>query len=256
MIQSTYIFIVKNWFKISLNKVFFFAFVLLIAINVVSALSEYHLVLESTKALFVPGFLIFYFIKNKLRNILFILFLVCSFLGDTASVSLFGDDVVQWSNLIYFLSYLCLVFIIASKFKFIDMDKVIGAYLIVILIINAYFLFALYNVLKTIIPDSDEVFVFGLKSAALIILLFVSFGVYLQTESKQSILFLMMAICFVFSDTLGYINDYYIYNWSFLMLDRACHALGLFFLFNFAMTLSAPDNKEGIMRSSSENILV
>jgi hypothetical protein len=96
-----------------------------------------------------------------------------------------------------------------------------------------YFLYTICSILKTIVPDSLEVFLFALKTISLIVLLFISFGVYLNSENRLSILFFLMALSFVFSDVLNYVNQYYVYHWSFLMLDRVLHVVGLFYLFNY-----------------------
>ena len=234
----------KNWFEISFNEVLFFALFLLIALNVFSAISEVNVVLEFVKPLFIPVFLICYLIKNKLSNVVFVLFLMASFFGDVVPVLLESASVEKTSNGMYFISYLCLIFMIATNFKWGKIDKVIGAYLLLIFLINSYFLFTLYSVLKTIISDNTEVLLFGLKSAAVIILLFVSFGVYLTKESKRSILFLMLSLCLFFSDVFNYINIYYVYDWRFAMLDGALHAVGIFFLFNYIIEANKITEKE------------
>lgn len=119
------------------------------------------------------------------------------------------------------------------KFKYEELNKVITLYLVVVIIINIYFLYAVYEILKSIIPDSLEVFLFGMKSISLIVLVIIAFGIYLNSETKLSILFLIMALSFVFSDILNYVSHYYLYHWSFIMLDRILHVIGLFFLFNY-----------------------
>ncbi len=126
-----------------------------------------------------------------------------------------------------------LIFYAASKFKRIRIDRVIAIYLIIVVSINSYFIYELYSILKLQITDPIEVNLFAAKSVSLIGLTFLSFVVYLNTESKQSIIYLLVALCFGFSDVLHYISNYYIYNWSFVMLDRVLHVVGLFFLFNY-----------------------
>lgn len=83
------------------------------------------------------------------------------------------------------------------------------------------------------IPDQVELGFFVAKSLALLLLVFLSFVVYLNTDSKPSIVFLMGAMCFGFADILYYVSNYYIYSWSFVMLDRVLHVFGLFFVFNY-----------------------
>ena len=240
---------------------FFFALLLLIALNVFAVVIEDSVFLEATKPLFIPVFLIFYFLRNKIPSLLFVLFLISSFLGDLAFSFITINDIEKVSNFMYFISYLCLIGIIISKFRLAKIDKIIGAYLLLIFLINSYFLYTIYSILKTIISDSSEVLVFGLKCTTLIILLFVSFIVYLTRESKLSILFLMLGLCLFFSDVLNYINIYYIYDWRFVMLDRVLHAVALFFIFNY-MSESSQIVKKVVLKEkikeevmSSENIL-
>jgi hypothetical protein len=112
--------------------------------------------------------------------------------------------------------------------------------------------------LKTIIPDSLEVFLFGVKSISLIFLVIIAFGIYLTSETKLSILFLIMAISFVFSDILNYVSQYYVYHWSLLTLDRVLHVVGLFFFFKYIMEynkLPKRLNEVNEPRAYSKNIL-
>jgi hypothetical protein len=103
----------------------------------------------------------------------------------------------------------------------------------VVVSINSYFLYELFGILKTQISDITEVNLFVAKSVSLIVLAFISFVIYLNSDTRQSILFLFTTLCFVFSDVLHYVSNYYIYNWSFVMLNQVLHVVGLFFLFNY-----------------------
>jgi hypothetical protein len=247
----------KRLILFSFNKVFFGALFLLIVLNIIGSVSEDALFLQSTKPLFIPVFLIFFFIKNKSISIPFILFLLYSFLGDSASMFFSNDIFLKASSVMYFLSYLCLVGFVFPKFKFEGLNKVITIYLIIVVLINMYFLYVVYGILKTIIPDSLEVFLFGMKSISLIVLFIIAFGVYLNSETKQSILFLIMALCFVFSDILNYVSQYYVYHWSFLMFDRVLHVLGLFYLFNYIIEYNKIYKKEVVKEDKlpANNIL-
>lgn len=223
----------KEWLKISYNRIFLCVLCLLILINVLATISESGLLLQITKPLFVPVFIMYFFIKNKYFSFVFVLFLVFSFVGDFSSVFSSNNSIVKFSSFIYFLGYLTLVFYTISKFKRIRLDMVIGVYLLIVISINSYFVYELFSILKLQILDPIEVNLFAAKSVSLIALSFLSFVVYLNSDTKQSIIFLLMALCFVFSDVLYYISNYYIYNWSFVLLDRVLHVIGLFFLLNY-----------------------
>lgn len=223
----------KNWLQIGYNKIFLCVLLILIVFNVLATISENEALLQLSKPLFIPVCIMYYFVKNKYINAIFILCLVFSFLGDFSSVFFSNQQLLQISSLFYCLSYICLVYAALLKIKKLNFDFVVGGYLIVVFAINAYLMYELFAVLKLQIPNGMEVALFGIKSMALIVLCFVAFIVYLNSDTKESILLLVMALCFVFADVLYYISNYYIYSWSFVMLDRVLHILGLFFLFNY-----------------------
>ncbi|WP_299550228.1 hypothetical protein [Seonamhaeicola sp.] len=145
-----------------------------------------------------------------------------------------------------------------TKFKVLRLDKIIGVYLIVVFGISMYFLYTLYNVLNMIVTDSSEVLIFTVKSLSLIILAFVAFGVYLSTQSKKSVIFLVGVIFIIFSTILNYINLYYIYHWSFEMLDRMLYVSGLYFMFRYMMMFERKAKKVTVVKENyaSDNMLV
>lgn len=230
--------IVKNWIKNFPNKMFLSILFALILINVIATISTSNLVQQLTKPLFIPVFLIYFLLKNKQIEISILAFLVFSFIGDFTSVFTYSLMLVNISSLAYCLSYSCLIITVASRIKKLELDKVISWYLVFVFLINAYLLYILFDVIKYYIPDSIEVTLFAVKSTALIALAFVSFVDYLNSQSKKSILFLIMVLCFVFSDVLHYISTYYLYRLGFVMLDRILHLVGLFFLFSYVLEVS------------------
>ncbi|WP_223033241.1 hypothetical protein [Hanstruepera marina] len=247
----------KNWLQIGYNKIFLCVLLILIAFNVIATLSENEALLQLSKPLFIPVFVMYYYVKNKYISAVFILCLVFSFLGDFSSVFFSDEQLLQISSLFYCISYLCLVYAALSNIKSLNFDAIVGGYLIVVFAINTYLMYELFAVLKLQIPNGMEVALFGVKSMALIVLCFVAFIGYLNSDTKPSILFLAMALCFAFSDVLYYISNYYIYNWSFVMLDRILHIFGLFFLFNYIIELNRKRKKSlvELRVSSSDNAL-
>lgn len=251
--------IVKNWFKITFNKVFFCALLLLLAVNFISAISEDELLLQTTQALFVPVFLIFFFVKHKTLSIPFILFLIFTFLGDISSMVFLDEGVVKVTSVLYFLSFMHLVIMALQKFKISELDKLIGIYLLVVFLISLFFMHALYEIVQSIILDDSEVILFGAINTVLIILAFAAFAVFLNRQNKQSVLFITAVVCFVFSSALGYVNHYYLYDWSFVMLNKTLYIIGLYFMFKYII-LEKKSRKTILIeepeRFSSDNILV
>ncbi|WP_143144281.1 hypothetical protein [Flaviramulus basaltis] len=216
------------------------------------------LLLQFTIPLLIPAFLIIFLLKNKSLSIPFISFLFFSFLGDISSVFIKGDMFFYVSNTFYFLSFIYLFLIALPKFKLFEVDKLIGIYLVTVFLINTYLLYALYGFLKSVIADGLEVNLFAVKSFMLIILTFLSFGIYLNTQTKRSILFLASCVCFGFSTILDYINVYYLYEWNFIMLHKILYVVGLYFLFSYALIENhVKKHKTSEIKESysSENIL-
>lgn len=236
----------ENSLTFSFKKVFFAALLLLLIINILGTYSEDVLFLQITKALFIPVLLTFFFIKNKTLSIPFIAFFVFSFLGDLSLAFFESSIFVKMSSIFYFLSYMCLIGIAVLRVKIFEIDKIVGTYLIVVFLINAYFLYVLYGVLQTIVPDSLEVFLFGVKNISLVLLTFLAFGKYLVRDTKTSILFLMVALCLAFSTVLNYVCMYYVYNWSFVMIERVLYAVGVYLLLNYVMELNKEPKKEQV----------
>lgn len=225
----------KNWLQIGYNKIFICVLLVLIAFNVLATISENEALLQLSKPLFIPVCVMYYLVKNKYINPVYILCLVFWFLGDFSSVFFSNEQLLLISSLFYCISYLCLVYAALLKLNKLNFDMVIGGYLIIVFAINAFLMYELFAVLKLQIPNGIEVALFGIKSMALVVLCFVAFIAYLNSDTKEAILFLVMALCFVFADVLYYISNYYIYNLSFVMLDRVLHIFGLFFLFNYVI---------------------
>ena len=65
------------------------------------------------------------------------------------------------------------------------------------------------------------------------VLTLVSLGVYLNTQTKQSTLFLTAVLFIGLSVTLNYITLYYLNDWSLELLHRVLYALGLYVIFQY-----------------------
>ncbi|KFB02151.1 hypothetical protein IA57_00470 [Mangrovimonas yunxiaonensis] len=249
----------KKLFKANFNALFIGVLFSLLLLTLVALLSENEGLLWFLKPIYVPVFFLFFYVKQRAVGLVFLFFYLFSFLGDFLSVFHINQSVVEFSGLFYFLSYLGLIFYAFTRLKTIAFDKVIGLYLLLVLAVNSYFLYELFWMLQFSASGAFQVGLYVLKSSSLVALLFVSFVVYLNNDSKQAITFLIMALCFVFSDVLYYIINYYIYNDVFAVIERVLHLAGLLFLYKYvlmqtmplrrrqqkrvqASTLSVPDN--------------
>ena len=227
------IMILNQWKNKLPSNTFWCVLFTLICINIFAVISGNNLLQQITKTLFIPIIFTYLLLIGKQIKTWILAFLLFSFTGDVTSNITASFMLLNISSFFYCLSYLSLIVAVARGIKKLKLDKVIRAYLISVFLINAILLYVLFDLIKYYIPDSIEVTLFAVKSIALITLAFISFVDYLNSETKGSILFLIMVLCFAFSDVLHYISVYYLYNWSFVLLDRVLHIVGLLFLFNY-----------------------
>ncbi len=220
----------KNLFKITFGKVFFNVFFILTTLIIFSSVVKNQMITKTIYPLLVPVFLIFFFVKQKYFNIPFISYLIFAFLGDVSFMFFYGELHLKVSSVLYIIGILYLIGMIIPKLRIHRLDKVIGGYLFMVFCISLYFLYCLYVELNMSITNTNEILLFVIKSLSLIVLSFVAFSFYLSTQSKQSVLFLTGVIFLGFSIALGYINMYYVYHWSFEMIDKILYVASLYFM--------------------------
>ena len=184
-----------------------------------------------------------------MANVFLTAFLVF-FIGDAFAVFSFGEIMLKLSKSMYIGGYLLLIFILLGKLKKIKFDSLVSVYLILVLLLNSYFLYVLYEVAKENFVDEVNLVLYIFHGITLIALTYFSFAVYLSKETAQSITFLLMAFCFVFSDVLHYINTLYIYYWLFEVFERTLHISGLFLLYKYVYDQHAMVNNEKKMNLS------
>lgn len=192
----------------------------------------------------------FYFCQlNKIANVFLATFSVF-FIGDACAVFSFGDIMLKLSKSMYILGYVLLIFVLFGKLKKIKFNGLVSVYLILVLLLNSYFLYVLYDVAKENFVDDTNLVLYILHGIILIALTYFSFAAYLSKETGQSITFLLMVFCFVFSDVLHYINTLYIYYWMFEVFERALHLSGLFLLYKFVFDHHTMRNNDKKMNLS------
>ena len=118
----------KKYFFYSTNGMFGFTLLILLIVNILASYSENVLFLNISQLLFVPLFLIVFLIKNRAINLVFLTFLIFSFFGDLFPFLIQGEVFI--ANTFYFLGYACLLSIVIFNFKYYNIDKIVGAYLI------------------------------------------------------------------------------------------------------------------------------
>jgi len=175
----------------------------------------------------------FYFCQlNKMANVFLTIFLVF-FVGDAFSVFDFGEISSKLSKAMYIGAYLLLIFVLLGKLKKVKFEGLVTVYLVLVLLLNSYFLYALYGVAKENFVDDINLVLYICHGITLIAMTYFAFAVYLSRETAQSITFLLMVFCFVFADVLYYICQLYVYYWIFEVFEGILHTTGLFLLYKY-----------------------
>ncbi len=207
-------------------------FVLLVCTSVATYF-DFIVISKIAKLITVTILLTFYFCQlNKMANVFLTIFLVF-FAGDAFSVFDFGDISSKLSKSMYVGAYLLLIFVLIGKLKKVKFEGLVSVYLILVLLLNSYFLYALYGVAKDNFVDDINLILYICHGITLIAMTYFAFAVYLSRETAQSITFLLMVFCFVFSDVLNYICALYVYFWIFEVFEGILHTTGLFLLYKY-----------------------
>jgi hypothetical protein len=217
----------------TLNRVLVFLMVAALLTNGVATYFENTLIPNTTKFISIIVLLtLYYMVKNRMSNVFLTIFLF-SFLGDVFDVFNLGELSGKLSLTFYLGSYSLLIFVLLGKLKRIKFEGLVSVYLILVLLLNSYFLYVLYGAIKESFSDNANLMLSICHGITLIAMTFLAFAVYLSQETKQSIIFLLMVCCFVFSDVLTYICDLYVYFWLFEFMGNMLHlaSLGLFFTY-------------------------
>ncbi|WP_274476478.1 hypothetical protein [Mangrovimonas aestuarii] len=220
----------RNWTTKSQVALFICVLLCVLGLNIFASVTNNQLLLQWTKPLFVPVILSFYLYRKKKQDTLLVIFLLFFFLGDYLSAISKDIWAIRSSNVLHCLSYLGLLMVLARKVKRLSIDKVVGGYLLVVFLINAYFLLVLFEILKVTVVDDFKLVLFIISGTVLFVMLFVSFAIYLSSDTKQAIMFLMMGLCFVFAEVFYFVGEYYLYHWSFIAFNRILYVSGLVFL--------------------------
>lgn len=240
----------KSAHKLKPNLILVVVLATIVVCSSVATFFDSIMVPKVVKLITITILMTFYFCQlNKMANIFLTTFLVF-FIGDACAVFSFGDIMFKLSKGMYILGYLLLIFVLFGKLKKIKFDSLVSVYLILVLVLNSYFLYALYDVAKENFVDNTSLFLYILHGIVLIALTYFSFAAYLSKETGQSITFLLMVFCFVFSDVLHYVNTLYIYYWIFEVFERALHLSGLFLLYKFVFDHHTERNNDRKMNLS------
>lgn len=210
-----------------------FTFLTLLIFNGVATYFGNDLIPNITRVVSVIVLLTAYFlVRNRMANVFLTVFL-CSLIGDGFHVFDFGQVSNKISNIFYVCSYCLLIFVLLRRLKRFKIDGLVSLYLIIVLALNSYFLYVFYSAIRESMYDNTTFYIAICHGIVLIAMSLFAFSVYLSQETSQSIIFLLMVFCFVFSDVLTYICNFYVYFWAFEFISNMLHvvSLGLFFAY-------------------------
>lgn len=223
----------KNWLKSSTNSAFACVLCILVLFNVYASINENTLLLQASKALTIPLFFSIYFLKNKFINTIFIAFLLLTFIGDLFSMMSIDTGQLKVTSAAYFCCYTVLILVGLYRIRGFKFKGLVGAYLVVVFLLNGYFMYSLFGMLSYNIADSTELFFTTLQIIALVVLGFIAFAGYLNEDGRQSIVFLIMSFCLIFSQVLSFVEMYYISYNLFIILEWSAHIAGLVLFYNY-----------------------
>ncbi|HLT32364.1 MAG TPA: hypothetical protein VKZ98_01110 [Aquaticitalea sp.] len=201
--------------------------------NGIATYLDYAIIPNITRFISVLVILTLYYTKQNQMASVFLCIFLFLFLGDTFYVFNFGQLSDKLSTTFYLGSYCLLTFVLLGKLKRIKYEGLVSVYLILVLLLNSYFLYMLYGLLKDSFTDTINLVLYICRGITLIGMAFFAFAIYLSKETTQSINFLVMVCCFVFSDVLSYICDLYVYYWVFDFIGNMLHvaSLGIFYVY-------------------------
>lgn len=251
----------KQILKSAPKSVLILLLLAIILINGFATYFEMALVSNVSKLLSIIVLLSLYFVlRNRMANVFLTIFLFF-LLGDVFDVFNIGELSDKLSTTFYLGSYSLITFVLLGKFKRIKYEGLVSLYLIVVLLLNSYFLYVLYGVVKDNFSDSVNLTLSIFHGIAIIAMTFFAFAVYLSQETTQSIIFLVMVFCFAFADVLTYICNLYVYFWAFEFIANMLHLSSLILLYTYVynhhkrVKIKSKASMETYMMPDSERLI-
>ena len=220
----------KRWHALLPNRAIL---LLLSSIVMIYLISSYFglLVLNNAVTLAIIALLLMvYFYKHPSMSTVFLTIFVLYLFGIVFKI--FQDFTLSYklSETCTIGVYALMLFILVGKLKKIRLDGIIWSYLMLLLLVNSYLLYQTLSSVTDNFQDSVSLTLTASRGVVLMIMTLVAFAVYLHRESSQSILFLTMLCCFVFSEALNFITSVHVHYWLFEGLQKICQAVGLMLL--------------------------
>ncbi len=217
----------ERWHALSPNWATTLLLVLIVSLNLLCSYYGLSVVTKTTALTIVPIVLTVYFYRQKIMaNIFSVIFMLYFFGILFNAVGHLGLS-SKLSESCFTGAYLLMIFVLLGKLKDVKLERFVSWYLAVVFFISTYLLYLLFTGLKDSFQDNVILTLMVSKGVALLVMAFLAFAIYLSKETAQSIIFLIVVCCFVFSDVLGFITTSYIQFWLFEAVQRIFQSLGL-----------------------------
>jgi hypothetical protein len=218
----------NTWHPLLPNWVISVMLALIIVLNLISSFYGIPTLAKTTALIVIPLLMLFYFYKQKLMATVFFTILVLAFLSILFRTFEGYNLFSKFSESSSLAAYVLIVFVMLGKLKDVKFEGLVSWYLVLIVIVNTYLMYAMFESVKDSFQDSVVLTLTVSRGVALLIMGFLAFAIYLSQESTQSILFLTVVCCFVFSDVLGFITSMYVDFWAFVAIHKILQATGVF----------------------------
>lgn len=215
------------------NVVLVFILLMLLLSTTMATYFDMVIVSMTVKLITVTILLTFYYCQLHKMATVFLTIFLTFFIADALTIFSFGEVAFKLSKLLTIAAYLLLIFVLLGKLKRVKFEGLVTVYLVLVLVLNSYFLYTLYGVAKDNFVDKINMILYICHGITLIAMTYFAFAVYLSRETAQSITFLLMVFCFVFADVLDYICNLYVYYWVFEVFEAVLHTSGLFLFYKY-----------------------
>ncbi|MBA6151133.1 hypothetical protein [Gelidibacter maritimus] len=217
----------KRWHALSPNWAITILLTLIISLNLICAYFGFFLLTKTLILAIIPLLLMLYFYKKRVMPAIFYTIFTIYFFGITLNIVDPSSLSSKLSESCYTIAYLLLIIVMIRKLKTIKFDRLVLWYLVIVFAVSTYIVLLTFTALKSNFYDILSFTLTMSKGVALLVMAFLAFAIYLSKESAQSIIFLMVVCCFVFSDILSFITTSYIHFWLFEGVQKIFQSIGL-----------------------------
>lgn len=217
----------KKWHDLLPNWAIIVMLTLIVTVNIISSYFGFSLLSKVAALAIIPVLLLSYFYRQRFMANIFYTIFILYFLGMLFNAL---DHLALSSKLsesCFLAVYVLLGFVMIGKVKDVKFEGLVSMYLILILLVNSYFMYIMFSSVQDSFADSVNFTLSVSKGIALLLMSFLAFAIYLSRETSQSIIFLTIVCCFVFSDVLSFITTMYVNFWLFEAVQQILQGAGL-----------------------------